>query len=56
MSAVLPAAARAASLEIVPYVPEPDVTWGAGGIDDWGWTGVALREDSAASSSCPEPS
>jgi hypothetical protein len=18
--------------------PEPDVTWGHGGIDDWGWT------------------
>jgi len=18
--------------------PEPDVTWGEGGIDDWGWT------------------
>jgi hypothetical protein len=20
------------------YGPEPDVTWGLGGIDDWGWT------------------
>jgi hypothetical protein len=24
--------------EIVPYKPESDVTWGVGGIDDWGWT------------------
>lgn len=22
----------------LPYAPEPDVTWGLGGIDDWGWT------------------
>jgi hypothetical protein len=20
---------------------EPDVTWGSGGIDDWGWTSIA---------------
>lgn len=27
---------------------EPDVTWGRGGIDDWGWTGIepALGRDS----------
>jgi hypothetical protein len=22
----------------IPADTEPDVTWGRGGIDDWGWT------------------
>lgn len=25
--------------------PEPDVTWGAGGIDDYGWTRWPKPED-----------
>ena len=31
------------SSEIVESHPEPDVTWGKGGIDDWGWQ--AYREE-----------
>lgn len=26
--------------EAVQADAEPDVTWGKGGIDDWGWTAV----------------
>jgi hypothetical protein len=33
-----PAETTTAPVEILPYEPEPDVTWGVGGIDDWGWT------------------
>lgn len=29
---------RAAAEAIIPADAEPDVTWGQGGIDDWGWT------------------
>jgi hypothetical protein len=25
--------------EIIATYREPDVTWGLGGIDDWGWLG-----------------
>jgi len=27
---------RPTAPEIIPAEPEPDVTWGSGGIDDWG--------------------
>lgn len=30
--------------EIIPSYPEPDVTWGVGGIDDFGWTAVVRRD------------
>lgn len=55
MSAVLPAVPRLSSSEIVPYTPEPDVTWGTDGIDDWGWADAELRENSAMVST-PESS
>jgi hypothetical protein len=32
--------------------PEPDVTWGRGGIDDWGW---ASEEPGPSSEPCPTP-
>lgn len=34
---------RGALSEIAPSDTEPDVTWGHGGIDDWGWTAVDRR-------------
>jgi hypothetical protein len=30
---------------ITPDDAEPDVTWGRGGIDDWGWTADAEAAD-----------
>jgi len=39
---------------IVPADAEPDVTWGRGGIDDWGWTAVK-HADSADPPSRDEP-
>lgn len=30
---------------IIPADAEPDVTWGRGGIDDWGWTADAEASD-----------
>jgi hypothetical protein len=32
--------------EIIHHRPEPDVTWGRGGIDDWGWTAEPPTEHS----------
>jgi hypothetical protein len=33
-----PATFKRECCEIIESCPEPDVTWGEGGIDDWGWT------------------
>jgi hypothetical protein len=32
----------------IPADAEPDVPWGSGGIDDWGWTSHELTTDKPA--------
>ncbi len=36
--------------------PEPDVTWGQGGIDDWGWQVQVVGPASVPSVAAPNPS
>ena len=36
--------------------PEPDVTWGQGGIDDWGWQTQVVGPAPIPSAPTPSPS
>jgi hypothetical protein len=38
----------AAAQVVTPADAEPDVTWGRGGIDDWGWTAFKQADDDPA--------
>jgi hypothetical protein len=37
-----------ATQAVTPADAEPDVTWGEGGIDDWGWTALKQADDDPA--------
>lgn len=36
--------------------PEPDVTWGKGGIDNWGWQALAVVPTPTPPTTAPNPS
>ena len=38
------------------HIPEPDVTWGQGGIDDWGWTAWPVGTEPLTTNLAPEVS